>query len=532
MTLSANTNVASTVANYFNDNYTALLQAGTTVPGSAYAAPATQAFADWKIANADRKFYLEKSGESYKLASVSGGDRLPEGTEAVDLNVAYAIESKEMTLVDWMMAKIGEEIRQANSAQAFGSLLTFVPEADLNFDPSSMDQADLASLLKRLNRANSDLKTAASLGDISDQKVSTAALGLTASLLGAAMEQQRLFEEEAATLTTGTEAEAAASAQSTLTQAQSTLGSATARLDAATVTRDAAQTALQGKVLVRDGIGAALQAAQAPGSKATAGDIAQLQIAYDTAQANVITAQTTLTEAQAALENADTVLISAQATAERAKTDADEAQAKLEAADNFNEVTSAALAKLVANFTADMDAAQLAYTETASSNVATTQLRALTSSASGALNSRLMSAADLALLNNPSIALFSELDVLATDDGYVVGTSAMASRDMQRAAVRAVLKEALSDPALQTALADAMAANADSLGTADLALPVQTQLYNEVAAAVISSMSSNDAYLDKLAGNAVDFGSQLSRMLGNELVSASKRDSAILSSMN
>ena len=50
--------------------------------------------------------------------------------------------------------------------------------------------------------------------------------------------------------------------------------------------------------------------------------------------------------------------------------------------------------------------------------------------------------------------------------------------------------------------------------------------------AMISAMRSNDGYLDELASNAVDFGNQLSQMLGNELVSASKRDNALLSAMN
>jgi len=557
MSLSANTNVASTVANYFSDNYQALLQAGTAVPATAYTAPATQAFADWKVANNDKKFFLEKSGESYKLGSVTGNASIPQGAEAVDLNVAYAIESKEMTLVDWMMAKIGDEIRRETALQAFGSLLSLAPEADLSFDTSSMSQADLTQLLRRLSKASDDLRTTTALGNAAERQSAAAKLGLSATLLGAAMEQQALFGQEAATLP---EALAVGSAQSTLeekeallfsaqqgvTTAQSTLTTATSTRDTAKTDRDAAQTTMNGKAQLRDGAYAAWQAALAPQSTATPEQKANLKAAYDTALGEANLAQTTLNQKQTVLDaaetartqaetdvtNAQTAATNAQTAVNQAQTSLTQAQASLEAVDNFNEAMSAAYAQLVAGLTADMEAAQVAYSQTAASTVSSSTLSGLTSAAGGALNSRLKSAADVALLTNPNVALFSALDVQETDDGYVVNTSGMSSRDAQKAAVRASLEEALSDPALQTALADAMAANADSLGTADMALPDQTKLYNEVAAAMISAMRSNDGYLDELASNAVDFGNQLSQMLGNELVSASKRDSALLSGMN
>ena len=560
MSLSANTNVASTVANYFSDNYTALLQAGTAVPATAYTAPATQAFADWKLANNDKKFFLEKSGESYKLGSVTGNTSIPQGAEAVDLNVAYAIESKEMTLVDWMMAKIGDEMRRDNALQAFGSVLSFAPEADVNFDPSSMSQADLQQLLKRLSRASDDLKATTALGDAADRQSAAAMLGLSATLLGAAMEQQALFQEEAATLSTGSEAAAVGSAQTGLTDAQATrtgaqaaqtsaqssLTSATSTRDTAKTNRDEAKTVRDGKAQLRDEASSALQAAQAPESNATPEQIQQFQTAYDSALTEANQAQATLNQKQTDLDaaeaartqadtdvtNAQTAATNAQTAVNQAQTTLTQAQASLEAADNFNEAMSAAYAQLVAGLTSEMEAAQVAYSQTAASTVSSSTLSGLTSAAGGALNSRLKSAADVALLTNPNVALFSALDVQETDDGYVVNTSGMSSRDAQKAAVRAALEEALSDPALQTALADAMAANADSLGTADMALPDQTKLYNEVAAALISGMRSNDGYLDELASNAVDFGNQLSQMLGNELVSASKRDNALMSAMN
>lgn len=498
MALSANTTVASTMGNYFTDNYQALLQAGAGIPATAYTAPATKAFEDWKVANNDKKFYLEKSGDTYKLGSVSGKTSVPEGAEAVDLNVAYGIESKEMSLVDWMMSRIGDEIRQANALQASGSLLSITPEADLGIDASSMSQSDLALLLKRLGRATSELRTASALGNLADRATASAALGLTSSLLGAALEQQRLFGEEAATLS---EAQAVDIAQ---------YGGGDG-LNGLNGGLEGALGNLYRNIDFRDGAYAALAAAKAPGSKATEQQIKDLQAAYNTSVTDVTTAEKAVAQAE---------------------TDLKQAEIKLEAADNFNEVMSAALAKLVAQFTEDVAAAQLAFNETAASTVSSSTLSGLTSASGSALNSRLKSAADLALLTNPNVSLFSALDVQETDDGYVVNTSAMNSREAQKAAVRATLEEALSDPALQTALADAMAANADSLGTADMALPDQTKLYNEVASAVISAMRSNDGYLDDVASNAVDFGNQLSRMLGNELVSASRRDNVQLSGMN
>ena len=404
------------------------------------------------------------------------------------------------------------------------------------------------------------MKATTALGDAADRQSAAARLGLSATLLGAAMEQQALFQEEAATLSTGSEAAAVGSAQTGLntaqstltsaqagvTSAQSTLTTATSTRDTAKTDRDAAQTTMNGKAQLRDDAYAAWQAALAPGSTATPEQKADLKTAYDTALGEANQAQTTLNQKQTDLDaaeaartqadtnvtNAQTAATNAQTAVNQAQTTLTQAQASLEAADNFNEVMSAAYTQLVAGLSADLEAAQVAYSQTAASTVSSSTLSGLTTAAGGALNSRLKSAADVALLTNPNVALFSALDVQETDDGYVVNTSGMSSRDAQKAAVRAALEEALSDPALQTALADAMAANTDSLGTADMALPDQTKLYNEVAAAVISAMRSNDGYLDELAGNAVDFGNQLSQMLGNELVSASKRDNALMSAMN
>ena len=586
MSLSANTNVASTVANYFSDNYQALLQAGTAVPATATTASSIEAFNTWKATNSGKQFFLEKSGDSsYKLSSVTGdASKVPAGAVPVGLNVAYAIESKELSLTDWTMARISDEIRLANAQEAFGSALSFAPEADVSFDPSSMSQADLMQLLRRLGQARSDLKTATALGNASDRQNSAAALGLSATLLGAAMEQQRLFNETVPTLATRSETTTLESAQSKLNSATGADGAAQSVLTDRTGARETADTKLAGKNSDLAAAKETLKAAQAVElsaqstfeskskaledaiqARATADpDNAALLATLDAEVQLATTAKAGADNALKAAQSAVTLATAAVSNAQLAVDDAKEAQAYAKgqetmAADAANltsaalstatteynqakgaydqvalsyAVMSAALTQLVAASTSNLEAAQLAYNETAASTVSSSTLSGLTSAAGGALNSRLKSAADVALLTNPAVSLFSALDVQQTDDGYVINTSGMSTRETQKAAVRAALEEALSDPALQTALADAMAANADSLGTADMALPDQTRLYNEVAAAMISAMRSNDGYLDELASNAVDFGTQLSQMLGNELVSASKRDNALLSAMN
>jgi len=49
---------------------------------------------------------------------------------------------------------------------------------------------------------------------------------------------------------------------------------------------------------------------------------------------------------------------------------------------------------------------------------------------------------------------------------------------------------------------------------------------------VISSMLANDAFLDELASGAVDFFAGLDQSLGNDLLSASQRDSVLNSAPN
>lgn len=207
MALTANTNVAAAVANYFTDNYTALLQAGTAVPpANTYTAPQGSAFTAWKgsatdsNSNQNKKFYLIESGSTYKLGSVTGSNTaLPTGAKPVDLNVAYAIDSKELSLTDWVMARMADEIRRSQDLDSAASALLTIPEVDVNADFSSMSQADIQLMLQRLVMVSKDLKQSVALND---KQSSATILGLSASRLVQAIDQQALFQTQAATLQT------------------------------------------------------------------------------------------------------------------------------------------------------------------------------------------------------------------------------------------------------------------------------------------------------------------------------------------
>jgi hypothetical protein len=98
-------------------------------------------------------------------------------------------------------------------------------------------------------------------------------------------------------------------------------------------------------------------------------------------------------------------------------------------------------------------------------------------------------------------------------------------REAQIAYVKEQLKQTLADPALKNNLVDAMAADSDALGTADLPLDQQYALYNDVADAAITTMAADDAYIEQLAMQAVQFNASISQLISNELTAVSQRDS-------
>jgi hypothetical protein len=207
---------------------------------------------------------------------------------------------------------------------------------------------------------------------------------------------------------------------------------------------------------------------------------------------------------------------------------AQQAQADLQATVELNAVIGQALSGLVAQGSSDLAAARLAYAQTAVAQVGPKLLAQLVASAANALDSRLQSAADLALLANPlAEGVGPALDYEGSQDGYLLQSASAAKREARLAAVQAELLGALDDPALGTALADALAesqsAPVDNQGAA-LSLPQQTALYQRVAGAVLDAMKADPAYLGALAAGAVNFQARIAQMLGNELISAHERD--------
>lgn len=409
MALTASTNTAAAVANYFTDNYTALQQAGAAVPPNPYIVPQTSAFSDWRAANQDKQFYLIGSGSTYKLGSVTGANTpLPAGAKPVDLNVAYAIDSKELSLTDWVMGRMADEIRRSLDLDSAASALLTVPEVDVNTDFSSMSQADIQLMLQRLVTLSKDLKDSVTLNDAQS---GASVLGLSANRLAEAIDQQALFQQQAATLQTASG-------------------------------EDPSKT------------------------------------------------------------------------------------------DNFNETTQAALDLMVQSFSAEIEAAQAALKALPAASTGRATLGGITQSVTTALAQRLRAAADVALLATSAEALFGKVsEVQQTSDANVLDTAASDAKQAQRDAVRQVLVNALADPGMQDALVDAMFASAETLGTSELSAEAQRSLYRNVAAAVTQAVALDDEMLTRMATEAVNFGNELSRWLGNEALSASARDSALSESM-
>ena len=126
---------------------------------------------------------------------------------------------------------------------------------------------------------------------------------------------------------------------------------------------------------------------------------------------------------------------------------------------------------------------------------------------------------------NPEIAKFlSDLDVQQNKDGYVVKTAKAVGQEQLNRFLLNDLTKVLQNPALVIALADALAANASDLGLNDLSLPEQTILLQDVAKAVIESVTEDDQFLQDLVAKSVAFHSDIAGLVRNEVVAASERD--------
>jgi hypothetical protein len=189
-------------------------------------------------------------------------------------------------------------------------------------------------------------------------------------------------------------------------------------------------------------------------------------------------------------------------------------------------IASSAIEGIVAGKNSDLEAARLLFSQSSAASVSSTKLNNLAKVVTRGLDTNLQRAADIVLTLNPDISAFgSDLDYNQTQNGTVVKKAQTMGREAQIAYVKEQLKQTLADPALKSNLVDAMAADSDALGTADLPLDQQYALYNDVADAVISAMAADDAYIEQLAMQAVQFNASISQLISNELTAVSQRDS-------
>jgi len=185
-----------------------------------------------------------------------------------------------------------------------------------------------------------------------------------------------------------------------------------------------------------------------------------------------------------------------------------------------------AMSRLVANKTSEFSGAQLAFGNSPAGRVNAGQLNRMMQLLGKSVDASLQSAADIALMDNPYVGKFgSDLEYTQTSDGLLTQSMSGATRAQQIAYVRDQLKAGLSDPAFKQNLIDAMAAQAQELGTADLDLADQQALYGQMADALISAALEDDAYLEDLATQSVDFRSEISQLIGNEVEASRERES-------
>jgi len=193
----------------------------------------------------------------------------------------------------------------------------------------------------------------------------------------------------------------------------------------------------------------------------------------------------------------------------------------------LNTAFKTAIDKMVGDYQTEVEAAKLALNESAAAKLPSEQLSELTKTAFKSFMKSLQASADLGFLATTAELQFGRItDTVQTSDSFLINTAAAGSRESQAQAVRAVLEDALRDPELRTNFADALAENADALNTENLPLPVQTQLYNEVAAAIIEGVLDDPSLLDRTANEAVESGTRFFELLKNEIEGAANQQTA------
>ena len=198
------------------------------------------------------------------------------------------------------------------------------------------------------------------------------------------------------------------------------------------------------------------------------------------------------------------------------------------AADNpLMEAFRVAISLIVADASLQVEIAQSQYAASATAVLTPRQLSDLTSTSFSAFVKSLQASADLGFLATSAELQFGKVtDVVQTENAYVLSTSAGATRNTQIAAVQAQLEQAINDPAVSANFADALAANADSLGTADIAQYEQTRLYTALTAAITQALLANPEALNTVASGAVDAGNRFFELLTNDYEGAESQDAA------
>ncbi len=191
-----------------------------------------------------------------------------------------------------------------------------------------------------------------------------------------------------------------------------------------------------------------------------------------------------------------------------------------------DQLVSDAMSRIVSSKQSDLEGARLAFQNTPASRVDSAKLNRMTQLTVKAVDGALQSAADIALMDNPSLRQFgSALDYQQTNDGLLLQSQPGATRAQQVAYVNEQLRGAISDPAFRQNMLDAMAANAASLGTGDLPLDEQYALYGQIVDATIGAALEDDVYLAQLAAQSVQFRSEISELISNEVEASRERDS-------
>jgi hypothetical protein len=205
--------VASQLAPYFSNNYQALLQS------SAAQLPITPLAPDaWKqtvnatgSTNANTRFFLKQDGTLTKQATSATSEEgwaPPDNSVEIDLNVAHGIEAAGLSPTDWLMQRMADEFRLNATVNLGGSVLTQLPEPEMDVDFNSLDTASLVRLLNMLTGRARDNQRESAIGNAQDRGRTMIGLsmnlGLTSQALTNALELQAAYQSNA-TVNSGVE---------------------------------------------------------------------------------------------------------------------------------------------------------------------------------------------------------------------------------------------------------------------------------------------------------------------------------------